>query len=134
MPSRIFFSVEFNFELKTCSSNRCVICGLRKIPSFIFAWLLENVCFKWANPSHYLSIAFTDILIKPSLMCKRGKQIFDLSSKAGCATFFWLYVLSEGSDHFFYYVVAVPRPAVQCTLTLILLTWWKWWAPNNARK
>jgi len=54
-----------------------------------------------ANPSLYLSIAFTDILIKPSLMSKRGKQIFYLSSKAGCVTFFWLDVVSEGSDHFF---------------------------------
>jgi hypothetical protein len=37
MPSRLLiFFVEFNFELKTYSSNRCVVCGLTKIPSFIF--------------------------------------------------------------------------------------------------
>ena len=78
--------------------------------------LLENFYLKWANPLHFTAIAFTDILMKPSLMCKRGKQIFDLSSKAGCAIFLWLDIVSEGSDHFFYCVVAVPRQAVQFTL------------------
>jgi hypothetical protein len=62
--------------------------------------ILEIFFLKWANPSLYLSIASTDILIKPSLMSKRGKEIFYLSSKAECVTFFWLDIVSEGSDHF----------------------------------
>jgi len=35
-----------------------------------------------------------------------------LSIKAGCATFFWLGVVSERSGHFFYSVEAAPLSTV----------------------
>ena len=50
-------------------------------------------------------------------MCSGGKQIFDLSPKAECATFFLPGVVSEQSGHFFFNSVEVaPRSAVPFTL------------------
>jgi hypothetical protein len=55
---------------------------------FLALLILGNFCLEKAKALLYLSIAFTDIFIKPSFMCNGGKQIFAFSSKAGCATFF----------------------------------------------
>jgi hypothetical protein len=64
---------------------------------------LGTFCLKQTNPSLYLPIAFTNIFIKPSLICSRCIQIFYLSAKAGCATFFWPGDVSEWSGHFLFY-------------------------------
>ena len=95
-------SVEFNSVLKYWSSNSCVTCGPTKISSFILVSLiLGNFCLEQANPLLYFSTAFTDISVKSSLICNRDKLIFDLSPKAGSATFFWPGVVCEWSGHFF---------------------------------
>ena len=84
-----FLSLEFNFVLKFWSLNICLICVPMKIPSIILAPLiLGNFCLKETNFSLYLSTAFTNILIKPSLICSESKQKFYFSPKTGCATFF----------------------------------------------
>jgi hypothetical protein len=67
-------SVEFNFVLKSRSSNSCVICGHKNIPPLtLTSFILGNFYLKWANPSLSLSIAFTDFIIKASLMLGGGK-------------------------------------------------------------
>ena len=66
-------SVKFIFLLKCWSSNSCVICESLNI-LFFFLFLVSVILRKFAlnrqNLRFYLSIAFTDILIKPSLICK----------------------------------------------------------------
>ena len=60
--ARLFFPVEFDFVIKYSYSNISVICGPKKIPTFILASIiLEIFCLKWAIPSLYLSIALTHI-------------------------------------------------------------------------
>jgi len=69
-------SVKFNFLLKCWSSNSCVICGPANIPFlFLVSVILRKFALNRQNLLFYLSVAFTDILIKPTLICKRANRL-----------------------------------------------------------
>ena len=68
-------SVKFNFSLKRWTSNSCVICGPANIPFlFLVSVILRKFALNRQNLRFYLSIAFTDTLTKPSLICKRANR------------------------------------------------------------